>query len=156
MTTSPKIVSLPQWLEPAAAAAALGISGRALRDRAQRGEIARRRDGRCVLYRVAIVAPDSGMPPATASVRVATVAPAAPDSGTGGELVAALVAAVDRAARAEARIDALTAENGRLQARMRELEVDLHHATTDLRTVNARVERIMVHWQEALRPRRSR
>ncbi len=156
MTTSPKIVSLPQWLEPAAAAAALGISGRTLRDRAQKGEIARRRDGRCVLYRVAIVAPDSGMPPATASVRVATVAPAAPDSGTGGELVAALVAAVDRAARAEAKVDALTAENGRLQARMRELEVDLHHATTDLRTVNARVERIMVHWQEALRPRRSR
>lgn len=66
------------------------------------------------------------------------------------------MAAVDRAARAEAKVDALTAENGRLLARMRELEVDLHHATTDLRTVNARVERIMVHWQEALRPRRSR
>ena len=156
MTADPKIVSLPQWLDPAAAAAALGISGRTLRDRAAKGEIARRRDGRCVLYRVAIVAPDTGKPPATANVRVAKVATVAPDTGTGGELVAALVAAVDRAARAEARVDALTAENGRLLTRVRELEVDLHHAATDLRTVNARVERIMVHWQEALRPRRSR
>jgi hypothetical protein len=153
MTTSPKIVSLPQWLEPAAAAAALGISGRTLRDRAQKGEIARRRDGRCVLYRVAIVAPDSGMPPATASVRVATVAP---DSGTASELVSALVAAVDRAARAEAKVDALTAENGRLQAQVRELEADLHLTTTDLRAVNARVERVMVHWHDALRARRTR
>ena len=156
MTTSPKIVSLPQWLEPAAAAAALGISGRALRDRAQKGEIARRRDGRCVLYRVAIVAPDTGKPTATASVRVATVAPAALDSGTGGELVAALVAAVDRAARAEAKVDALTAEAVRLRGQVRELEADLHLTTTDLRAVNARVERIMVHWHDALRARRTR
>jgi cell division protein FtsB len=93
------------------------------------------------------------MPPATASVRVATVAP---DSGTASELVSALVAAVDRAARAEAKVDALTAENGRLQAQVRELEADLHLTTTDLRAVNARVERVMVHWHDALRARRAR
>jgi hypothetical protein len=154
--TDTKIVNLPQWLEPAAAAAALGISGRALRDRAQRGEIARRRSGRCVLYRVAIVAPDSGTPPAIASVRVATVAKVAPDTGTASELVSALVAAVDRAARAEAKVDALTAEAVRLRGQVRELEADLHLTTTDLRAVNARVERIMVHWHDALRARRAR
>lgn len=154
--TDTKIVNLPQWLDPEAAAAALGISGRTLRDRAHRGEIARRRSGRCVLYRIAIVAPESGMPLATASVRVATVARVAPDTGTASGLVSALVDAVDRAARAETRVDALTAENGRLQARMRELEADLHLTTTDLRNVNARVERIFVHWQDALRARRAR
>ena len=154
--TDTKIVNLPQWLEPEAAAAALGISYRTLRDRAQRGEIARRRDGRCVLYRVAIVAPATGMPLATASVKVAKVAKVAPDTGNAAELVSALVDAVDRAARAETRVEALTAENSRLQARIRELEADLHLTTTDLRNVNARVERIFVHWQDALRARRTR
>ena len=154
--TDTKIVNLPQWLEPEAAAAALGISYRTLRDRAQRGEIARRRDGRCVLYRVAIVAPDTGMPLATASVKVAKVAKVAPDTGTASELVSALVAAVDRAARAEARVEALTAEADRLRGQVRELQADLHLTTTDLRAVNARVERIMGHWHDALRARRAR
>jgi hypothetical protein len=151
-----KIVNLPQWLEPEAAAAALGISYRTLRDRAQRGEIARRRDGRCVLYRVAIVAPDTGTPLAIANVKVAKVAKVAPDTGTAAELVTALVSAVDRAARAEARVESLTAEAERLRAQVRELEADLHLTTTDLRAVNARVERIMGHWQDALRARRAR
>jgi len=153
MTTDTKIVTLPRWLAPDAAAAVLGISVRTLRHRAAKGQVTRRREGQAVLYQVKGAAILDGLPLAVAA---ATPTRTAMPNGNAAELVSALVDAVDRAARAETRVDALTAENGRLQARMRELEADLHLTTTDLRAVNARVERVMVHWHDALRARRAR
>ena len=52
------------------------------------------------------------------------------------------------------RVEALTAEADRLRGQVRELQADLHLTAADLRAVNARVERIFVHWQESLRARR--
>jgi len=155
MTTDTKIVPIPQWLEPEAAAAVLGISVRTLRHRAAKGQVTRRRDGSTVLYQVkaaATAAMPNGKPLAIAA---ATPARTATPNGN-AELVTALVSAVDRAARAEARVEALTAEAERLRGQVRELEADLHLTTVDLRNVNARVERIMGHWQDSLRAHRRR
>lgn len=151
MTTDTKIVPIPQWLEPEAAAAVLGISVRTLRHRAAKGQVTRRRDGSTVLYQVRAAAMPNGKPLAIAA---ATPTRTAMPNGNASELVNALVSAVDRAARAEARIDALTAEADRLRGQVRELEADLHLTTADLRAVNARVERVMVHWEDCLRARR--
>jgi hypothetical protein len=100
------IIALPQWLPATEAARVLGIAERTLRLHAERGRVARRRDGRSVLYQVT-PATHSGMPVAVANVTVATPATHA---GNASELVTALIGAVERATRAELENERLRAE----------------------------------------------
>lgn len=87
----------------------LGIAERTLRLHAERGRVARRRDGRAVLYLVT-PATHAGMPVAVANVTAATPATPATDTGNASELVAALIGAVERATRAELENERLRAE----------------------------------------------
>jgi hypothetical protein len=104
------IITLPQWLPATEAARVLGIAERTLRLHAERGRVARRRDGRAVLYQVT-PATDSGMPVAVANLTPATVATVATDTGNAtAELVTALIGAVERATRAELELEQLRAE----------------------------------------------
>jgi hypothetical protein len=103
------IIALPQWLPATEAARVLGIAERTLRLHAERGRVARRRDGRSVLYQVT-PATHSGIPVAVANVTAATVATPATHSGNASELVTALIGAVERATRAELENERLRAE----------------------------------------------
>jgi hypothetical protein len=103
------IIALPQWLPATEAARVLGIAERTLRLHAERGRVARRRDGRAVLYQVT-PATHSGMPVADANITPATVATPATHAGNTSELVTALIGAVERATRAELENERLRAE----------------------------------------------
>ena len=104
-------------LPPREAAAALGISERALRLRGQRGTIDRHREGGAVLYVVpAATATATAAPlPVPAGMPAATAAVLAP-------LVEALVAAERRAVAAEIEAEQLRAQLAQVRAAAAELE----------------------------------
>ena len=97
--------TLPLWLPPSEAAAMLGISERGLRLRAERGDVQRRKQGRCVVYRVERAPMPEAPAEATSGSATAVVPLTAGSAGSIAEVVAALVSAVERATRAEAERD---------------------------------------------------
>lgn len=109
--TTPAPFATVLHLPGPAAADALGVSLRTLQRRAERGDIQRHQLGGRTLYRVE---------PVTTPATPATPAPAtvAPLDDTGGALVTALVAAVERATRAEIERDQLRAQLDDLRAQL--------------------------------------
>ena len=105
-------------LPPREAAAALGISERALRFRAAAGTIERHRDGGTVLY-VVPVAPTDPLPRQSAAVATGMPVTTTPDLAP---LVGALVAAERRAVTAEIEAAQLRAELEQTRAAARAIE----------------------------------
>jgi excisionase family DNA binding protein len=98
--TTPAPFATVLHLPGPAAADALGVSLRTLQRWAERGDIQRHQLGGRTLYRVEPVATPATPAPATV----------APLDDAGGALVTALVAAVERATRAEIERDQLRAQ----------------------------------------------
>jgi hypothetical protein len=135
------IIALPQWLPATEAARVLGIAERTLRLHAERGRVARRRDGRAVLYQVT-PATHSGIPVAAiVDVPAMPVIPAT-DTGNASALVTALVDAVGRATRAELAADDARAELDRLR-------IDVDALRTELATARRGWCRAHAGWQVA-------
>lgn len=145
------IIALPQWLPATDAAKALGIAERTLRLRAERGQVARRRDGRAVLYQVT-PATHSGMPVAVANVIPATPATPATDAGNAPEasaLVNALVGAVERATRVELEHAAALAELERMRVELASVRSELANAQTEIAVAHKGWSRAHAGWQVA-------
>jgi hypothetical protein len=119
--TTPAAAATVLHLPGPAAADALGVSLRTLQRWAERGDIQRHQLGGRTLYRVEPVATPATMPTTrTTPEPVATrpVSPVAPLDDATGALVTALVAAVERATRAEIERDQLRAQLDDVRAQL--------------------------------------
>ena len=135
--TTPAATGTVLHLPGPAAADALGVSLRTLQRWAERGDIQRHQLGGRTLYRVEPVTTPATIPvtrttpehvvsrqvspvmsPVMSPVVSPVVSPVAPLDDTGGALVTALVAAVERATRAEIERDQLRAQLDDLRAQL--------------------------------------
>ena len=131
--TTPAATGTVLHLPGPAAADALGVSLRTLQRWAERGDIQRHQLGGRTLYRVEPVTTPATIPvtrttpehvvsrqvsPVMSPVVSHVVSPVAPLDDTGGALVTALVAAVERATRAEIERDQLRAQLDDLRAQL--------------------------------------
>lgn len=119
--TTPAPFATVLHLPGPAAADALGVSLRTLQRWAERGDIQRHQLGGRTLYRVEPVTTPATRttPEPVVSRQVSPVAsPVATRDDTGGALVSALVAAVERATRAEIERDQLRAQLDDVRAQL--------------------------------------